>query len=256
MRKRTNKAADRAARQRLARASLLQIKRAEDLYVRELRAIARGLHAVVERYLVPRLHEVTYREDSRPFGALVDLILLQATQSLRDKAGQAARKAFLRVEKGSKESAKLLGLDPRTQLSPGVATAFVDRNVALVQKLGDRYRDQVRQIFEDPATFGQRVETIKERLLERGDVSEAHAELVARDQTLKLNGQINEERQRAAGVDSYTWSTSLDDRVRPEHAKLEGQVIPWNNPPEPGHPGDDFQCRCVAIPILPELDDA
>lgn len=215
----------------------------------------RGLHAVVERELLPRLPGVTFREDGvRPLGAMVDMLLLRAQGPLRAKVTESARKAFARTEKASKEASKLLGLDPRASLRPGAAQAFVERNVKLVEDAGRVYSVQVRQIFEDPATFGQRGETIKARLLERGDVSESRAELIARDQTLKLNGQINEERQRSAGIDSYTWSTSLDERVRPEHAKLEGQVFTWDNPPEPGHPGDDFQCRCAAIPIIPELD--
>jgi SPP1 gp7 family putative phage head morphogenesis protein len=76
--------------------------------------------------------------------------------------------------------------------------------------------------------------------------------LIARDQTLKLNSAITKDRHIAAGISEYTWSTSLDDRVRPEHEALEGTKHSWDAPPEPGHPGEDFQCRCVAIPVIDE----
>jgi len=116
------------------------------------------------------------------------------------------------------------------------------------------YADQVEEIFSDPSNFGLRVEELQAMLLERADVSVSRAELIARDQTLKLLGQINEERQTAAGVESYEWSTSNDERVRDEHQILEGTTQSWDSAPEPGHPGEDFQCRCVAVPIIPELE--
>ena len=81
-------------------------------------------------------------------------------------------------------------------------------------------------------------------------MSESRAELIARDQTLKLNGAITKARQTSAGVNSYTWNTSHDDRVRESHAALDGQIISWDAPPEAGHPGEDFQCRCVPIPVI------
>jgi SPP1 gp7 family putative phage head morphogenesis protein len=128
-----------------------------------------------------------------------------------------------------------------------------DRNIRLVEDAGRDYAASVRKIVDDPSTFGLRVEEIKAKLLERGSVSASRAELIARDQTLKLNGQIAQTRMMRAGVDQYTWSTSGDDRVREEHAALEGQVFSWSGPPDVGHPGQDFQCRCVAIPYLEEL---
>ena len=45
------------------------------------------------------------------------------------------------------------------------------------------------------------------------------------------------------------------DALKQKHAALEGQTFSWVAPPEVGHPGEDFQCRCVALPVLAELAD-
>lgn len=47
----------------------------------------------------------------------------------------------------------------------------------------------------------------------------------------------------------YIWRTVKDDRVRPEHAAREGQIFSWTDPPDDGHPGEAFGCRCWAEPV-------
>lgn len=42
----------------------------------------------------------------------------------------------------------------------------------------------------------------------------------------------------------YIWRTKGDDKVRSSHAARDGKVFSWGNPPEGGHPGKDFGCRC------------
>jgi SPP1 gp7 family putative phage head morphogenesis protein len=129
-----------------------------------------------------------------------------------------------------------------------------NENIQLVEKAQRSYAQSVREIFESPDVNGLRVEELKDRLLARGSISESRAELIARDQTLKLNGAVTQIRQEGSGIESYTWSTSLDERVRDTHVELEGQVFAWSTPPPVGHPGQDFQCRCLAIPVIPELE--
>ena len=91
---------------------------------------------------------------------------------------------------------------------------------------------------------------------ERTDVSDSRAKLIARDQVSKLNGQLTRERQTDLGVDGYIWRTVGDERVRDTHDENDGNFFSWDNPPaETGHPGEDYQCRCWAEPVLPEAVD-
>lgn len=82
-------------------------------------------------------------------------------------------------------------------------------------------------------------------------VNERRAKLIARDQIAKANTTFNRIRQQQAGVDRYRWSTSSDERVRATHRANNGKVFRWDQPPATtGHPGNDIQCRCVAMGVV------
>ena len=85
----------------------------------------------------------------------------------------------------------------------------------------------------------------------------SRARFIARDQVAKLNSQINRAQQEDAGVKEYIWSTSGDSRVREGHRALDGKRFKWSSPPivdaKTGrrcHPGEDYQCRCVALAVF------
>lgn len=104
---------------------------------------------------------------------------------------------------------------------------------------------------------GLRAEDISKRIQGRLKDSvtnaKARANLIARDQVSKLNGQLMQLRQKEIGVKSYTWRTVGDGAVRDSHAELDGKTFSWDEPPSVGHPGDDYQCRCTAEPNLAEI---
>lgn len=75
-------------------------------------------------------------------------------------------------------------------------------------------------------------------------------QLIARDQTAKLNAYLDRLRQEQAGIEKYRWLTSRDERVRDRHRQYEGQIYSWDKPPSDGHPGEAVQCRCLAIAIV------
>jgi len=113
--------------------------------------------------------------------------------------------------------------------------------------------EQATQALIDGQNPRDTYNAILDIMKDRTDVSDSRAKLIARDQVSKLNGQLTMERQVDIGVDSYIWRTVGDERVRDTHADNEDQTFTWDNPPaETGHPGEDYQCRCWAEPILPE----
>ncbi len=129
--------------------------------------------------------------------------------------------------------------------------SFVRENVHLIVTLKEKTFADIERMVKKSAKAGDRVEELQGKLRERFGITERHAELIARDQTSKLAGNLNELRQREAGLDRYTWRGVLDERERDSHVENEGQVFTWDDPPaETGHPGEDYQCRCVAEPIF------
>ena len=78
---------------------------------------------------------------------------------------------------------------------------------------------------------------------------------IVRDQTSKTVAGLTEIRQRQLGIDGYEWLTSQDERVRPSHIANSGRFFLWSKPPPgTGPPGEDIQCRCVAIPVVMNAD--
>lgn len=126
-------------------------------------------------------------------------------------------------------------------------------NVGRITGMLDDQLDKIERILADGDSM--RVETLAKEIRRQCiDVSDSRAEMIARDQVLTLNAQITQARQIDAGITEYVWTTSGDERVRAEHQELEGQTFSWEDPPPVGHPGEDVMCRCVAFPILPELE--
>lgn len=81
---------------------------------------------------------------------------------------------------------------------------------------------------------------------------------------------MNQTAQRQSGVEGYYWQAMKDARTRPEHRDCDntGSEKPYRwdaEPPltasmsskgEPCYPGDDYNCRCIAIPAeLPSAAD-
>ena len=91
----------------------------------------------------------------------------------------------------------------------------------------------------------------REAILKTFDTYENRMRFVSTNELLQLNADINKSRQSQAGIREYVWTTCLDDRVRPRHQMLEGTVQQWAAAPSPGyHPGEDWNCRCGAFPVL------
>lgn len=67
-------------------------------------------------------------------------------------------------------------------------------------------------------------------------------------------GLINELRQRGLGIRQYVWRSRDDGKVRSSHAQYDDQVFSWDDPPEGGHPGQAFNCRCHAEPYVQDQD--
>lgn len=61
-----------------------------------------------------------------------------------------------------------------------------------------------------------------------------------------LFGYLNQAQQAAMGIEFYVWNTQHDARVREGHAERDGEIFRWDDPPEGGHPSQDFGCRCYA----------
>jgi SPP1 gp7 family putative phage head morphogenesis protein len=98
------------------------------------------------------------------------------------------------------------------------------------------------------------------------------AKFIARNEVGTALGTINKERQLAADVNLYIWQTAEDERVRETHRALDQRIFSWQGEVvvegtdykmavDPTFsssgtiPGEPWNCRCVAIPYIPEFEE-
>ena len=167
------------------------------------------------------------------------------------------------------------------------AQAVVDEwartQVTLITKASNDMRDAVARRVRKGVAEGQNNDEIKALIMrDLPGISTRRAAIIARDQTAKLNADLSKGRMEQAGIETYIWSTSMDERVRglpggkyanavPSHYLMEGLICRWDDPTKyrnssgewvarPNgapllHPGQDILCRCVALPNWGELDE-
>lgn len=128
-------------------------------------------------------------------------------------------------------------------------------NLELIKSLPTKYIDQLRGQVTAAVQSGKGLRDVVALVKKTGKVTKGRAELIARDQIGKLNGDITQARQQGIGVEEYRWRGVLDGRERSEHVAREGKTYRWDKPPEDGHPGQPIRCRCSAEAVLPDLDD-
>ncbi len=188
----------------------------------------------------------------RSFGGIDDLADRLATE--------AGRRALYNTDKNLASSLKSsLGVDigPALTMAPDVQMALdfhTRANIDLIKSIPDQYFDKIAETVRDNVQAGLRFEDIADSIAHIGGVTDSRANLIARDQTSKMNGAFNEIRQTDLGIEGYIWQGAEDERERETHLANEGLFFRWDDPPDTGHPGADIQCRCVALPYF-DLDD-
>lgn len=227
----------------------------------DLRAwIRRAVYATLPRLTVPR----------------------ETEDRLWEQAGHVARLSGQRaagqlVALGAHPAAVLAALDVRTADPGPLAIAAIDvgateagqaairrwvaEGLDLVSTYPRDALDGIEGVLARHLRAGTRWETLRDALQARVGMSERHAELVARDQTGRLQARISADLQASAGVQRYRWRTARDQRVRDRHRELEGTVWDVDGPGAPGagpygehaHAGEAIQCRCYREPIVDDV---
>ena len=134
----------------------------------------------------------------------------------------------------------------------------VAENVDLIKTIPPRLHDSLKVRIEEltrEAAFDQ--QALMQALRTEYRSTGYNVRRITRDQTQKLTKQLAQIRYQQLGIQGYRWQTAGDGDVRPTHVANSGKFFRWDNPPaETGNPGNDIQCRCVAIPAVLKEDRA
>lgn len=222
--------------------------------------------------------EADIREKRRNDGIIDDLLLTVAqifnvirNHIIAKTTGYGLRRKLevfanlnrkLTIKEWKKAVRSTLGIDIREDYYMGDFYAeylekWVNENVGLIKTIPEETLDRMQEIVYDGFTHGKTTTQMVKEIQRAYGVSRRRAELIARDQTAKLNSQIQQAQQMDAGITEYIWYTCMDARVRDRHRELHGKKFRWDDPPvvdeKSGrrcHPGQDYQCRCIARPVF------
>lgn len=204
-----------------------------------------------DEFMVSRIVEAINRI-TRAFGSIDAVALRMAAEAVRRQEVVTNRQLATAVAEAMGDRALSMtfrGVIAGLNVRPKVEAAIVS-NAELIKTMPAQFVEKVKGIVLNGATQGRRYEDIARDLQKQIDISERRAKFIARDQMASLNAVITEAKQTALGITEYEWITAGDERVRPEHQAQNGKVYKWSDPPATGHPGEDFNCRCIARPII------
>ena len=129
---------------------------------------------------------------------------------------------------------------------------------------------ELREKIKSTVFAGNRYETVVKEIQKSYGVSANKAKFLARQETGLLVAKYKEVRYQDAGIKKFKWkcvSGTANHPVRDSHKICDNKIFYWDNPREldkngfvnpngvhkPGenkNPKEDYNCRCVAIPII------
>lgn len=175
-------------------------------------------------------------------------------QDLFDSALFRTNKQFEKTIKGLIVSPKLT-----TEERAKIAERYSENMKLYIRDFAKEEISELRQKISRSAVSGRRFESMISEIKRSYGVTQNKAKFLARQETNLMLTNFKQARYESAGVNEYKWCTvvgSEGHEVRPYHKKLEGKVFRWDTPPivnakgDRCNPGQDFNCRCFARPIV------
>jgi SPP1 gp7 family putative phage head morphogenesis protein len=265
--------------------------RVETAYGAAVAALAGRIHRAIMEELEPLLRDAarsdslearTDQIDLNRLAVVVQQIAVRVADVIdTDEIENVVRDALTATAThATNEVAKLIRIPLSGALTPELQTTLQDlivQNVGMITRMAQRQTEEILGIVNASVTQGAPVRDLQITLESRLGISRRRANLIARDQVLTANAQVTELRQVQAGITQYRWVSTGpppggDGRVRERHLELgngtdspdTGNVYSWDDPPRVtpdnarvtrfAHPGQDFQCRCTAVPVIAQFE--
>lgn len=177
-------------------------------------------------------------------------------------AEATARRMLVDVNVADAKAWKKLTAEMGHEIQREIANAKTGEEFIELMKL---QVDLIRSIPLDAATRvqelaikglegGLRAEEMVAEIRRSGEVSEGRARTIARTETSRAASTFTQARAKEIGSPGYVWKTSRDGDVRQSHKAMQGQFVPWNDPPTldgmTGHAGCLPNCRCYPSPVI------
>lgn len=250
-------------------------------YHAKLRRIALEVRRDINAALLPIIKQYApeyvgeYTSDSAPvvmldgwvdaLGAAMRSLLNRWTspvvqQQAERIAGDFVQSSLKKSERDLKKSAGIDAFSNNPKMQEYLKASSV-ANAELIKSIPTKYLDDVSTAVMENMRAGMRPSYIEKDLVQRYGITERRAKFIARDQTSKIQGDLAEKQQKAAGFTYFKWVDSHDARVRHRHRVIANKVteygqgvyrwddLPLSDKGEPIKPGQDYNCFTGESPV-------
>lgn len=229
-------------------------KTAEQRLSIELRKVARVVGGIIKTYVDgdkitnPKALATALTAYSEALGPWGDATVAKIMTGLKDNNWRAWS-----------QLSTAIGKDLRTTMAEAaigaVARQLQQNQVELIKSLPLEAGLRAQKLAQEAMMGGARAASVSAELERTTEVTESRATLIARTEIAKANAALTQARAQYVGATHYIWQTAEDGDVRESHAAMNGKIFRFDEPPEVegegAHgPGDIFNCRCYAEPII------
>lgn len=174
-------------------------------------------------------------------------------------------------EKQSANISKYLRIEMEKAPIKGLLKQYMDENAKLIKSVPLNAAKKIEKIvLENLKTGAERAESLTDIVMQIGklpDSMRSRAKLIARTEIAKMSTGLVKARAVSSDINWYVWRSTHDIRVRSSHKLMDKVLVAWDDPASPEeldgakksyghyHPGEIFNCRCYARPILNAASD-
>lgn len=240
---------------------------AERDYYRLLRALVRELKKATEEHLSQIKSEL--RQDSTD-DIIASIIAAFDKGGAKEEVIREINRIMASVDSTTKANIRkafkaTMQVDvyvDDSELLSTVQKEWYNQQSKLINSIVSTYTDKLQNIVSNAVQRGSLYKDVQQEIKKLYNTTDTRAKFIAVNEVGNLNAITTKVRQQEAGISAYRWSTSKDERVRSSHKVNEGKLFFWNSSkagkingmdvlPSPAfHPGMDYRCRCVAIPVI------
>lgn len=178
------------------------------------------------------------------------------------KSADVFDKAILKNDKDIADTLKGLTIAPKLSDEDRIKIAKEwQENMDLwIKNFAESEIKDLRQKIQQNSFAGGRYQDLVKSIERSYNVTSNKAKFLARQETALLMAKFKETKYLKSGVYEYKWGCvkgTPSHPVRPDHRRLENQIFRWDNPPitntktnARNNPGQDYNCRCFAIPLV------
>jgi SPP1 gp7 family putative phage head morphogenesis protein len=177
------------------------------------------------------------------------------------KLSEMMDKTLWRTNKRFERSIQKITVSPKLtpDQSARIAQEYTKNLELYITEFTQKETEELRKNIKERVLKGGRYESIVSEIQKSFGVSVRKAKFLARQETMLMTTKFKQVRYESIGADWYVWrcvAGSPNHPVRPMHKKNDGKRFRWdtgaviNEQGEKKNPGQDYGCRCYAVPLV------